>query len=510
MGKAEIEKDPSIQILEKVSKWLPPSIIDQLKKKSLTPVDIIRLLSLLPPESRDNFPSVPETTLVFPRDHNMHLMQNQEWYYLALNLKGKNNGKRYGALSSIVRHTLDSPMPALFAPMKYNQVFRSSFSLTSTSGDSDESSKKDIHYYVGDQGGYLGDYRPAVVGKLPACSWDEGKQGLIPPVNEDGESIKGKMVWSIKGEVKGRPCGFKIELTPKAPILLNGPSGKGTISHPAFGASYMYYSFPYLEANGIVVLPDGTEEEVHGSGWLDHQGGVQKSADVNITYLMQWKHFLKHKIHRPAWIWTMVQFPQSPYKLFLNGSVILKNPLSLEEGQVLPWTGNMQLDGHSTEVKGKCKVVEIFESPTLENVRYTTQLILTLAGVIPPASGVGDAEDLVVEIKSIYRDQRVFPADQGEIYEGAAEAVLLSTRGTAKPQGTGFIENMAFSSMEQLEKQQYDSLGIAPTVGNMHDMFKREVGASTAMSTTGPVVTIVLFLLCVAIALGIYFKKNKK
>lgn len=503
MGKAEIEKDPSIQILEKVSKWLPPSIVDQLKQKSLTAVAIIRLLSLLPPESRDNFPRVPDSTLIFPRDHNMHMMQNQEWYNLALNLRGKSNGKRYGALSSIVRHTVDAPIPALFAPMKYNQVFRSSFSLTSTSGDSDESRKKDIHYYIGDEGGYLGDYRPAVVGKLPACSWDEGRQGLIPAVNEEGDSIKGKMLWVIKGEVKGRPCGFKIELTPRAPILLNGPSGTGTISKPAFGASYMYYSFPYLEATGIIILPDGTEEEVHGAGWLDHQGGVQKSADTNVTYKMQWKHFLKQKVHRPSWIWTMVQFPQKRYKLFLNGSVILSNPLSLEEGQILPWSGNMQLDGQTTEVKGKCKVVEIFESPTLDNVRYCTQLILTLNGVL------GDEEDLVIEIKSIYRDQRVFPADQGEIYEGAADAVLLSARGTAKPQGTGFIENMAFSSMEQLEKQQYDALGIAPTVGNMNDMFKREVGSSTTMSTTGPVVTIVLFFLCVAIGLGIFFQKKQ-
>ncbi len=504
MGKVQIEKEPSILILEKVIKWLPPSIVDQLKTKQLTTVDMIRLLSLLPPESRDDFQSVPDTALVFPRDHNMHLMQNEEEFFLGLNLKGKESGKRYGAVSIIGRHCVDAQVPALFAPMRSNQLFRSSFSLTRTAGDSEASSKKDIHWYIPDSGGFLGDYRPAVVGKLPACSWDKGNQGLLPQVDENGESIKGKMVYAVEGLYDGSECGFKVELTAKAPIMLNGSNNNGTFNRPDFGSSCMNYCFPYLEAHGHVALPDGSVEEVSGSGWLTHSGGVHKSPTGKVSYSMQWKHFLNQKVHRPAWIWTSVQFPQSRYRLFLNGWAILKNPLAIEEGMVLPWTGNMQHDGTSKYVQGECKVVEIFDSPTLENVVYCTHLIITLR------QALGDEEDLVIEVKSIYRDQRAFPAYRGEIYEGAADAFLLSAKGTAKPQGTAFIENMAFSSMEQLEKQQYDSLQIAPTIGNMNDMFKSEVGSSTAMSTTGPVITIVVVLLIIVTGAGIYFSTKRK
>ena len=206
---AKKELDCKNRVLNRVSPYLPPSIIQQLHKKpDISALDAIRLLSLLPPEAYEDFPDMPQVPLTFPRDHNRHYFQAHEWFYLAMNLQSvedpeiPGSKRRIGALSTIAGHTLDPPDPALFALEKTNQLFRHSFSLTLGATDSSPCE----HWYIRDQGGFIGDYRPAVHNELPVLSflakeptgkddsdWDKMnddehgviEQGLLPYTEEE-------------------------------------------------------------------------------------------------------------------------------------------------------------------------------------------------------------------------------------------------------------------------------------------------------------------------------------
>jgi hypothetical protein len=115
----------------------------------------------------------------------------------------------------------------------------------------------------------------------------------------------------------------------------------------------------------------------------------------------------------------------------------------------------------------------------------------------------------VFSLTAICKDQRAFPADQGEIYEGAADAEILSDNKTVKPKGVGFIENMAFTTYRQLEKQQLKEIGIAPLVGNLNSMLN-ESSDVTSHSINGPIIVIVSFILIVAVTGGIFWSIRKR
>ena len=61
--------EPGLQerVISKIQQWLPPAVVQQVKNKDdLEPLDAIRLLSMLPPESNNRFYPMPTDTLTFP------------------------------------------------------------------------------------------------------------------------------------------------------------------------------------------------------------------------------------------------------------------------------------------------------------------------------------------------------------------------------------------------------------------------------------------------------------
>lgn len=527
---AKKELDCKDRVLNRVSPYLPPSIVQQLNKKSdISALDAIRLLSLLPPEAYEAFPDMPQETLTFPRDHNRHYFQASEWFYLAMNLQSAGDPeipgskRRIGALSTIAGHTIEPPNPALFALEKTNQVFRHSFSLTLGATDSSPCE----HWYIRDQGGFIGDYRPAVHDELPVLSfahqemheedsdWDkmEGQdedypklmeQGLLPYMGDDEEDenphLK-KMRWVVHDPVSGALIDVVLTIPENSEILLQGPDGTGTIVVPDAGINYMYYSFPYLKVNGTITFPssDGYEPrsmEVTGAAWLDHQGGVIKSHRGLVKHVDEWKNLLNMPIHRQAWIWVMIQFPHK--SIYVTGAAMGVQPSAVKKEAVFPWQGSVTV-GNNTEFfnDGQLTIKAVFQSPSIKSIFYASEVELAVG-------------NQVYSLKCICADQRAFPADQGEIYEGAADAEILSDNRTVKPKGVGFVENMGFSTYRQLEEQQLEELGVAPLVGN----FEASVagtgngGSVTNKSTTGPVLVITCVLIAVVFA-GLFMSKKK-
>ena len=129
MESYKTELDGADRILNRVAPYLPSAVVTQLKRKGdISPLDGIRLLSLLPPEAFEGFPDMSRAVLTFPRDHNRHYFQATEWLYLAFNLKTmpneNNTRRRIGGLSTIACHAVEPKSRGLFALEKSNQLFR--------------------------------------------------------------------------------------------------------------------------------------------------------------------------------------------------------------------------------------------------------------------------------------------------------------------------------------------------------------------------------------------------
>ena len=516
MESYKTELDGTNRILNRVSPYLPSAVVTQLKRKGdISPLDGIRLLSLLPPEAFEGFPDMPRAVLTFPRDHNRHYFQSTEWFYLAFNLKTMANDndmrRRIGGLSTIACHTVEPKSKSLFALEKTNQLFRHSFSLTLGATESESCE----HWYIRDKAGYVGDYRPSVHNELPVLTFghdklhtmsenddeeeepEEQNQGLMPWEDEDGNK---KMRWFVRDERSGAAIDLILTIPDEFKILLQGPDKSGTISMPNLGINYMYYSFPYLKARGFVTLPDdgnGTRTaEVSGAAWMDHQGGVVKPTRGMVKHINEWKTLFKIPQHRLAWIWTMAQFPQK--KIFLSGAALPVNPKDVKKEATFPWKGSIMTQNGNVQYydDGTLTVKAVFQSPSIKTIFYATEVEISVAAQ-------------VFSLTAICKDQRAFPADQGEIYEGAADAEILSDNKTVKPKGVGFIENMAFTTYRQLEKQQLKEIGIAPLVGNLNSMLN-ESSDVTSHSINGPIIVIVSFILIVAVTGGIFWSIRKR
>ena len=517
MDRAKNELTAKERILERISSFFPPAIISQIKEKDkISSVDGIRMLSLLPPEAFEKFPSIPHKLLTFPRDHNRHYFQPTEEFSLCLNLKTighpkiPNSRRRVGVSASISCHTVDPQNPALFSLEKTNQLFRSSFAITMGASDS----QKCEHWYMRDSGGFVGDYRPAVVDGLPSITFGHDDIIIIDMENNDAQirrpEVQGFMPFEhdtiddrdddyddcddLK-KIRWRmtdPSGAMIDILLTLPvenaILLNGKDGIGTTSDENFGSSKMSYSFKYLQAKGIVVFPpvDGTQRafNVSGAGWFDHVGEVSKKHRGIAKHMDEWKSLLKMPQHRRTSIITKFQFPQK--QIFIHGSVENIHPQSIKKEASFPWKGSVTTRGGHTKFyeDGVLTVKATFKSPSTKNVLYTTDVELAVG-------------NQVFSLAAICSDQRTFPAHRGEIYEAAADCEILSDSKTVKPKGVGFLTNHGFSNYRQMEEHQLEKLDVAPLLVDFSTILTDSPppnGSITEQSTTGPVLIIVALL----------------
>jgi hypothetical protein len=508
----KMELDNMERILDRVSPYLPKSVIEQLEGHEISALDSIRLLSLLPADAFENFPDMPSTVLTFPRDHNRHYFQSSEWFFLALNLKTVGDedmpSRRIGALGTIVGHTVNPQNPATFALEKTNQLFRHSFQLTTGATDSSACE----HWYINDKGGFIGDYRPSVHDELPVLSFGESvEQGLLPygssPQFDDESELEDEldvedrkqMRWFMQDEESGAEIDIILTIPDDVQLLLQGSNLTGTIVKPDLGLNWMYYSFPYLEARGTVTFPASEDTlqstvEVSGAGWLDHQGGVVKSKKGLPKHIDEWKTLLGMEQHRMAWIWTMAQFPQK--NIFITGACAPINPRKVKKEATFTWRGSITTKGGNTVYykDGQMTIKAVYQSPSIKTIYYPTEIEIAVG-------------NQVFSIKSICPDQRAFPADQGEIYEGASDSQIISDSKTVKPKGVGWIECMGFTTERQLEEYQLSKLEIAPLLKDLPTILSNANYSITNQTTTGPIIVIIFIFAMIGTGAYLRFKK---
>lgn len=189
--------------------------------------------------------SVPEAdpTFTFPIDHGPHNDYRIEWWYLTANLQDE-NGTDYGLQWTLFRSAL---APEAGTGWTAPQLWMGHAAVTTPTD-----------HYVTERIG-RGGIGQAGVTSAPFAAWIDD--------------------WSLAGDwttldmtASGPDFAYDMDLTAQGPLIFHGDAGYSVKS--AGGQASYYYSQPYFDIAGTLVLPDG-QVSVTGSAWLDREWSSQ-------------------------------------------------------------------------------------------------------------------------------------------------------------------------------------------------------------------------------------------
>lgn len=192
--------------------------------------------------------SVPEPDPVFdfPTDHGPHNDYRIEWWYLTANLQAE-DGTDYGLQWTLFRSAL---APEAGAGWTAPQLWMGHAAVTTPTD-----------HYVTERIG-RGGIGQAGVTADPFEAWIDD--------------------WTLAGDwttldmtASGPDFAYDMDLTAQGPLIFHGDAGYSVKS--AGGQASYYYSQPYFDVAGTLILPDG-QVAVTGSAWLDREWSSQPLA----------------------------------------------------------------------------------------------------------------------------------------------------------------------------------------------------------------------------------------
>lgn len=192
----------------------------------------------------------PATRLRFPVDHGAHDDFRIEWWYVTASLSGP-DGTAYGIQWTLFRTALK---PGGGDGWNSPTLWMGHAALTSATA-----------HHVAERLA-RGGVGQAGVTLAPFQAWiDEwAMTGLGPP---DADALS-----HIALTARGPDFSYDLNLQAKGPLVLQGDQGY-SVKSPEGHASH-YYSQPFYEVTGRIVLPEGAVT-VTGNGWLDREWSSQ-------------------------------------------------------------------------------------------------------------------------------------------------------------------------------------------------------------------------------------------
>lgn len=199
---------------------------------------------------------VPDRALSFPRDHAAHPGYRIEWWYLTANLLG-DDGTEYGIQYTVFRQA-GAPPPEREG-WASQQFWLGHIALTTP----------DRHLYA--ERIARGGVGQAGAEAKPFSVWIDNWRLAS---NEDGaETALG--FGALQLAARDDAFAYDLSLTTTSPPVLQGRSGYSVKSDR--GQASYYYSQPYFEADGSIVI-DGKSIPVTGVAWLDREWSSQPLA----------------------------------------------------------------------------------------------------------------------------------------------------------------------------------------------------------------------------------------
>ena len=186
-------------------------------------------------------------TMAFPQDHGSHPDYRIEWWYYTGNLAAP-GGARYGYQVTFFRIGVD-PSPENPSAWAVRDLFMAHLAVSDVDGERQWVAERL------DRGG---------------VGWAGAREGTLEVWNGDWRA-------ELVGErhrltAFDQDFGLELALDPGKPPVLHGEGGLSQKGETPGNASY-YYSLTRMPTTGRLTI-DGTEVEVAGTSWMDHEFGT--------------------------------------------------------------------------------------------------------------------------------------------------------------------------------------------------------------------------------------------
>lgn len=184
----------------------------------------------------------------FPADHGPHPDFRIEWWYLTANMTGP-DGTAYGLQWTLFRSAL---APEAGSGWTSPQIYFGHAAVTTPE-----------NHYVAERFA-RGGIGQAGVTTAPFEAWI------------DDWHLKGTTFDRLKMRASGPEFIYDLDLQAQGPLVFHGDHGYSVKS--AQGQASYYYSQPFFDLEGTLVLPDGPVS-VTGKAWLDREWSSQPLAE---------------------------------------------------------------------------------------------------------------------------------------------------------------------------------------------------------------------------------------
>lgn len=190
----------------------------------------------------EGFALPEQRALTFPEDHGAHESFRLEWWYVTANLRGE-DGQPYGVQWTLFRSALAPGAPG--EGWDKQQAWMAHAALSSA----------DSHYF--DDRLVRGGLGLAGVIASPFEAWI------------DEWSLSGPTFDTLSLRASGRAFAYDLELAAEGPLVMHGKDGLSVKT--ASGQSSHYYSQPYYNVTGTVMISGSEPVAVSGQAWLDRE-----------------------------------------------------------------------------------------------------------------------------------------------------------------------------------------------------------------------------------------------
>ncbi len=193
-------------------------------------------------------PVVPDKAFKFPADHGAHPDLRIEWWYVTANLHdaaGNDYGVQWTLFRTALRANADQP------GWGNGQLWLGHAGLTTQTN----------HYAT--QRLARGGVDQAGVSIDPLRAWI------------DDWYLRGSPTGAMSVQAGADDFSYRLQLQAQGPLVLQGEQGYSRKSDD--GQASYYYSQPFLQASGVLVI-EGRQIEVSGTAWMDREWSSQPLA----------------------------------------------------------------------------------------------------------------------------------------------------------------------------------------------------------------------------------------
>lgn len=324
-----------------------------------------------------------QTSILFPDDAGFHLERSEWWYYTGHVNTG--DGASYGFEVTIFQYDYS----VFFGTEGYGYMCHVAV-LDETAGEHYHNDTIRLEPQVWTSA--------PIVMEVDNCHFELGGDG--------NDHIVGTIPTDKDG--KSAPWTLDIVTTAQKRPAIHG--GDGIIPMSDEGGTSWYYSYTRLGAEGTLTIPDGSELQVTGQAWMDHQWGAFDVVDFK------------------GWDWWSMQFE--------DGREIMLFQFTDWDGNLAFQAGTLiEPDGSQTELEG-------FEDFTITPQRKWTSTHTD--GIYPLDWDITiPVDDWSLKVTTKVDDQEMHNIAQN-YWEGATS--ITGTRNGENVQGVGYTELTGYAT----------------------------------------------------------------